>query len=249
VSGRPERGEVIIMGLLSSVAFRGGKAAAERILGVEDKRTRQLSRLSLRVDALLAVPYHTGLEHVTILNRPDFHPSQSAWHLSEAEKSFAAAFGNFKNVDPLQSAWAAVQLAIISVATGRRGNALHWTKRGHEQATRALGQVRRQIRDKADGRVGRMRLTSEGATANVPVGRAAATGLVAAAAGVTIASGVGLVAVGAGVGANLAYQKGVDHSRSRQLNGGQAREQEIADFIDELVHLRATLGDGHVISQ
>ena len=161
------------MGLLSSLAFRGGNAAAERILGVEDKRTRQLNRLAHRVDALLAAPYQTGLEHVTIMNRPDFHPSNTAWHLSEAEQCFATAFGNFKNVDPLQSAWAAVHLAIISVATGRRGNALHWTQRGHEQSTRALEAVRRQIRDKADGRVGRMPLTSEGSTGTVAVGGAA----------------------------------------------------------------------------
>jgi hypothetical protein len=83
----------------------------------------------------------------------------------------------------------------------------------------------------------------------VAIGGAATTGLVAAAAGVTIASGVGLVAVGAALGANVAYQKGVDHSRHRQLNAGQAQEQEIADFIDELVHLRAALGDDHAISQ
>jgi hypothetical protein len=93
-----------------------------------------------------------------------------------------------------------------------------------------------------------MRLTSEGSTGTVAIGRAARTGLVAAAVGVTIVSGVGLVAVGAGVGANVAYQKGVDHSRHRQLNTGQAREQEIADFIDELVHLRAALDDDHAIS-
>ncbi|HEY3201743.1 MAG TPA: hypothetical protein VGK55_14490 [Actinomycetes bacterium] len=249
MKGRPERGEVIIVGLLSSLAFRGGNAAAERILGVEDKRTRQLNRLAHRVDALLAAPYQTGLEHVTIMNRPDFHPSNTAWHLSEAEQCFATAFGNFKNVDPLQSAWAAVHLAIISVATGRRGNALDWTQRGHEQATRALEQVRRQTGDKADGRVGRMRLTSEGSTGTVAIGGAATTGLVAAAAGVTIVSGVGLVAVGAALGANVAYQKGVDHSRHRQVNASQAQEQEIADFIDELAHLRAALGDDHAISQ
>jgi hypothetical protein len=246
VSGRPERGEVI-MGLLSSLTFRGGNAAAARILGVEGRRTRQLNRLAHRVDALLAAPYQTGLEHVTILNRPDFHPSRTAWHLSEAEQCFATAFGNFKNVDPLQSAWAAVQLAIISVATGRRGNALHWTQRGLEQATRAREQIRRQIPDKADGRVGRMRLASEGSTGRVAIGGTATTGLVAAAAGVTIVSGVGLVAVGAALGANLAYQKGVDHSRHRQVNAGRAREQEIADFIDELIHLRAALGDRSVV--
>jgi hypothetical protein len=236
------------MGLLSSLTFRGGNAAAARILGVEDKRTRQLNRLAHRVDAWLAAPYQTGLEHVRILNRPAFHPSNTAWHLSEAEQCFATAFGNLKNVDPLQSAWAAVQLAIISVATGRLGNALRWTQRGHEQATRALERARRQRRDKADGRVGRMRLTSEGSTGTVAIGGIAATGLVAAAAGVTIVSGVGLVAVGEALGANVAYQKGVDHSRHRQLNTGQARKQEIADFIDELVHLRAALDDDHAIS-
>jgi hypothetical protein len=92
-------------------------------------------------------------------------------------------------------------------------------------------------------------LTSEGSTGTVAIGGAATTGLVAAAAGVTIASGVGLVAVGAALGANVVYQKGVDHSRHRQLNAGQAQEQEIADFIEELVHLRAALGDDHAISQ
>jgi hypothetical protein len=235
------------MGLLSSLTFRGGNAAAERILGVEDRRTRQLHRLAHRVDALLAAPYQTGLEHVTALNRRDFHPSRTAWHLSEAEQCFAAAFGNFKNVDPLQSAWAAVQLAIISVATGRRGNALDWTLRGLEQATRALDQVRRQVWDKADGRVGRMRSASQESTGTVAIGGTAATGLVAAAAGVTIVSGVGLVAVGAALGATAAYQNGVDPSRHRQVNTGQAREQEIADFIDELVHLRAALGDRGVV--
>jgi hypothetical protein len=66
---------------------------------------------------------------------------------------------------------------------------------------------------------------------------------------VTIVSGVGLVAVGAALGANVAYQKGVDHSRHRQVNASQAQEQEIADFIDELAHLRAALGDDHAISQ
>jgi hypothetical protein len=93
-----------------------------------------------------------------------------------------------------------------------------------------------------------MRLTSEGSTGTVAIGGIAATGLVAAAAGVTIVSGVGLVAVGEALGANVAYQKGVDHSRHRQLNTRQAREQEITEFIDELAHLRAALGDDHAIS-
>lgn len=232
------------MGLLGSVAARGGAAAARHILQLEDRRTTQLNRLTRAVDAGLEGPYHAGVELLKLAARPDTGDQSAARHLARAEELFVVAFGNLRDVSPLQSAWAAIHLAVICSATGRRSEGLYWARLAHDRATLAAKQVAQQLSDRADGRVGRLRMTSENTEAAVALGGAAATGVGAAAAGITIATGgLGIVAIGAGLGASLAVAKGMQMYRSRQLKVKDLKEKEMVDFLAEIVSLRQSLGD------
>ena len=232
------------MSLLTSIAVRGAAAAARQILQLEDQRTRQLAQLAAAVQAGLEGPYRSGIEHLRIAATVDTTAPSAAGHLVSAEELFVQAYGNLKEVDPLLSAWAAVQLVVICLATGRQNEGLHWARLGHQRAVRAAELQHRQLTDRADGKVGRLKLTSEGTSGSVQLAGGAATGLAAAAAGITIATGgLGLVAIGAGLGASLAAGKALDMYRERGLRVRAAKEKEISAFVDDLVELRRRLGD------
>jgi hypothetical protein len=234
----------IAMELLGSVVSQVASAAARHLLHIENEHTRQLKQLAHGVDALLSGPYNTALEHLEIAAKADTPPESAASHLAEAQKSFTQAYGNLMRVNPLQSAWAAVHLAIISTATRHRGEALHWAVRAHDRATEAWELLTAEVKDKADLRVGRLKLTSEGAQTTVAMGGIAGIGIGAAAAGVTIATGgLALPIVGAAVGAALAASGGMDKFRKRQIKKGTARVDELRAFLDDVNRLRERLDD------
>ena len=143
--------------------------------------------------------------------------------LAEAERSFTQAYGKLQKVNSLQSAWAAVHLTIICMATQRGGEALHWAVNAHDRTTEAVELLAAQMKDKADLRVGRLRLNSDDASAIVLMGGGAGVGLGAAMAGVTIASGgLALPIVGAAFGAVFFAAEGMEKFRKRQLRKGTA---------------------------
>jgi hypothetical protein len=230
------------MALLTSLAMRGGTAAARNILQLEDERTRQLRRLEVRVNALLTGPYRAGIEHVALMTRPDTSPASAERHLRLAEESFTNAFANTRDVEPLEGAWSAVQLVVIALADGRRGEALHWARQAQDRATVALEQLEQAVKDRAEGRRGRLRLTSENAEANAFMGGAAVTGVGAAAAGVTVASGgLALVAVGAAAGTVFVVAKGLEVYRTSRLKAGSAQVAALSAFVDDLAKLTEAL--------
>jgi len=232
------------MGLLRTVGLRGGLAAARHILQLEDRRTAQLNRLARAVDAGLKGPYQAGLQHLELAGKADANAESSTRHLALAEELFVVAFGNLREVDPLQSAWAAVNLAVICSATKRQSEALYWAEAAHERASVAADQAARELADHADSRFGRLRLTSENTEAGVIMGGAAATGIGAAAAGITIASGgLAIVAVGAALGVSLAAGKGIQMYRSHHLKARDAKAQEMAEFVADIVSMRESLSD------
>jgi hypothetical protein len=92
-----------------------------------------------------------------------------------------------------------------------------------------------------------MKLTSDVTEGGVVVAGGAATGLAAAAAGVTIATGgVALVAIGAAIGATRGIAKGMEIYRERQLRYREERMKEIAEFVNDIVSLRRSLGDNEI---
>jgi hypothetical protein len=232
------------MGFFVNVAMRGGLAAARQVLQLEDRRTAQLNRLTSAVDAGLTGPYKAALEHLAIAQQPDVEAESVARHLDKAEDLFAAAYGNLCDIDPLQSAWAAVNIALICLALGRQNEARHWARLASERATIASDLVDQQLQDRADSRMGRLRLTSENTESAVLLGGAAATGLGAAAAGITIATGgLGIVAVGAGFGAAAAVSKGMQMYRQRKLKERDLKVREMTEFLSDITALRQSLGD------
>jgi hypothetical protein len=234
--------ETMALRLLGTVALRGASAAARHTLQIESAHTRQLKQLTHGVDALLGGQYNAALEDLAIAAKPDTSPESAARHLAEAERSFTQAYGMLQKVNPLQSAWAAVHLAIICTATRRRGEALHWAVNAQDRATEALTLLTAQMKDKADSRVGRLKLTSDNAQANVLMGGAAGLGIGAAATGVTIASGgLTLVIWGAAVGAVFVASEGVDKFRKHQIRKGAARVNELKAFLDDIGGLRKQL--------
>lgn len=231
--------EAAALRYLGPVALRGAAAAARHTLGIESERTKQLNRLTRGVDALATGPYHAAMEHLELAAKGD----SAASHLADAERSFVQAYGNLKPVAPLQAAWAAAHLALIYVATQRQGEARHWAVRAHERATEALALLNAQMRDKADTRVGRLKLTSDTSAGIVTLGGAAGIGIGAAAAGVTIASGgLALPIVGAALVAVVATSDGIDKFRKRQFRKGSARVAELEAFLADIDGVRKHLG-------
>ena len=232
------------MGLLGSVALRGGSAVARHVLELEDRRTKQLNYLTRAVDAGLEGPYKAGLQHLKLATKAETGAQSAARHLAGAEELFVVAFGNLRDVNPLQSAWAAVHLAVICAATGRRSEGLYWAELAQDRATAAADQAAQQLTDRADGRLGRLRMTSEGSETAIQIGGAAGTGIAAAAAGVTIASGgTALIAVGAALGASMAIGKGMEMYRNRKLKTRDLKAQEMSDFLTDIGRLRESLSD------
>lgn len=232
------------MGLLASITLRGGSAAARHLLQLEDRRSQQLRELALAVDAVLEGPYKAALEDLELAARAETDPDSAARHLARAEVRFGDAYGNLKEVNPLLGSWAAVYLAVISSVAGHREDALHWGRRAHESAVRARDLVVLTMSDRAAGRVGRLKLTSEDTEAGVWLAGVGATGMGAAAAGVTIASGgLAFVAVGAALGATWGVTKGIELFRNHHLKARALKMQELSDFIDDINGMRRAFGD------
>jgi hypothetical protein len=232
------------MGLLATITLRGGSAAARHILQLEDQRSRQLRELALAVDAVLEGPYKSALEDLELAAGAATDPHRAGRYLARAEDRFGLAFGNLKDVDPLLGSWAAVHLAVICAATDRRDDALHWSRRAHELALRAKELLLLQSSDRAAGRVGRLKLTSEDTELGVWFAGVGATGVGAAAAGVTIASGgLAFVAVGAALGATWGVTKGIELFRNHHLNAQALKMRELSDFIDGINGMRRAFGD------
>jgi hypothetical protein len=234
----------IAMEQLASLAVHGATTAARHLLHIETEHTRLLNQLTRGVDALLSSPYNTAIAHLEIAAKADTSPQRATSNLADAQKSFVAAYGTVQKVDPLQSAWAAVHLAIICTATQELGEARHWADHARDRATEALELLETEVKAKADLRVGRLKLNSEDASGHVAVAGAAGIGLGAAAAGVTIASGgLALPLVGAAVGAVAATSKGMDLLRQRQIKKGSARVDNLRAFLDDVNSLREQLDD------
>jgi hypothetical protein len=232
------------MGLLGSVALRGGSAAARHILQLEDRRAKQLNHLTRAVNAVLEGPYKAGIQHLKIAANVETSGQSAAQHLANAEGLFVEAFGNLRDVNPLQGAWAAVHLAVICMATERRSEGLYWAELAQDRATAAADLAAQELTDRAEGRVGRLRLTSENSEAAVQLGGAVGTGVGVAAAGVTIASGgTALVIVGAAIGATMAVGKGMEIYRSHQLKKRDLNTREISDFLSDIGDLKEALSN------
>ena len=232
------------MGLLGSIALHGGSAAARHVLELEDRRTKQLNYLMRAVDAGLEGPYKAGLQHLKIATKAETGAQSAARHLAEAEELFVVAFGNLRDVYPLQSAWAAIHLAIICAATGRRSEGLHWAELAQDRATAAADLATQQLTDRADGRVGVLRMTSEKTEDAIGSAGAVGAGAAAGAVGITIATaGTALLAAGAVFGASMAIVGGMEMYRKRQLKKLDLKVQEMSDFLTDIGRLKESFSD------
>jgi hypothetical protein len=236
--------EAVAVRVLGTVAKRGGSAAAQHLLEIESQHARQLKQLGEGVDALLKGAYEATLVDLEISAGVNTSRASVEEHLLQAQRNFTLAYGNLQRVDPLQAAWAAVHLAILCLATERRDEAIYWARRADEGASRAFDHYAAQAKDRADARIGRLRLTGDTAQGTVLLGGGAGIGLGAGVAGMTIASGgLALGALAVAFGAVLATRAGMEKYQKHQSRNAEIRMNEIAGFVGDIQDFRRRLGD------
>ena len=150
------------------------------------------------------------------------------------------ALGNFKATEPLQRSWAGIYLAGICVLGKRVAEARRYALEAHADAVDATLKECAAVNERLQAKITRrVKLLSQSdAAMSGRVGAAGVGGLIAAAAGMTIASPVTvpLAAGGLAVGGSAyAYRTYVRH-RTR------ARLEELAAFVDHVADLAHGLG-------
>src|SRR4051812_22413168 len=98
--------------------------SVKHLLAVEDERKRQLDAIQRTVQAQLEGPYRAGLIELRLASTPGTTPIEASERVKRAEALFIQALGNFETVEPLQAAWARLQLAGISLLDQQRDAAL-----------------------------------------------------------------------------------------------------------------------------
>jgi hypothetical protein len=235
--------ETVAVRVLGTAAMRGGSAAARHLLDIESQHARQLKQLGRGIDALLKGPYEAAIVDLELSAGVNASRASVDEHLLQAQRNFTLAYANLKEVDPLQAAWAAVHLAVLCLATERR-EAIYWARRADECASRALNQHAVEARDRAETRIGRLRLTGDTAQGTVLLGGGAGIGIAAGVAGITIASGgLALGALAAAFGAVRAAQAGMEKYQAHQSRTAETRTREIVGFVGEIQDLRRRVGD------
>jgi hypothetical protein len=212
----------------------------KRVLAIEDERARQLDAIQQTVQAHLEGPYQTALDYLRRADLPDVPAQRRAEHLRMAEERFMDALGNFKATEPLQRSWAGIYLAGICVLGKRVAEARRYALEAHADAVKATSKECAAVNERLQAKVTRrVKLLSQSDAAQTGwLGAAGVGGLIAAAAGMTIASPVTvpLAAGGLAVGGSAYAYRTYVRRQSR------ARLEELAAFVDHVADLAHGLG-------
>jgi hypothetical protein len=226
------------LSLLVQLSARVGVVGIQRILGLERQHTEQLRRIETKIDASLAGPYNSAIEHLKIAGSPGTTPQSRNNNLRWAEEQFIAARGNLTKVDPLQSAWAAVYLVVICKLTDRPREAADWASRAHADAVRAVELRCQEINDRIDSRVGKkIKLTTEKSMDKYYGGGVVAGALIV---GSSLIAGPAVAVVGA------ATAGGIHVYRGYRAKKGRSALNELHDFVTQVAQVRSALGDAIV---
>jgi hypothetical protein len=219
-----------------------GKAAVQRILGLQPETVRLLQAADGKLDLLREGPYHAGRAFVAAAARAGDDADRRDRELEKARDRFMDAQGTLRG-DAMMSSLADLHIALIEHTVGHSTEATHWAAEAHTHAVRA---VRERLVTVAP------LLAKHDQRARPPVSKKS----VASAAG---GMGAGLVATGVGVavvpvlgllaGAGLAASTYLERRRARTGEALLAPEGPVADvrslaaYVTAIGNLRAGLGE------
>lgn len=135
------------------------------LLGLEDARTRQLTRIESKVDALLDTEYRSALDDLDSANRAGVNTAEGHTYLDNSIRGFRIAAARYEEVSPRRRSWACFYLLMLYTARGDTPEAQVWGARSYEAAVRWVQEEVRAFENRYKLRRGRFSLFSLAAIA------------------------------------------------------------------------------------
>lgn len=158
---------LVILGWVQTSSLDSVRNVVTGILGLEDSRTQQLTRIESKVDAMLDSPYRSALDYLASAQRAGLDTDKGKTYLEKAIHDFRRAAVNYEDVAPRRASWACLHLLLLYIALDDTPEAQEWGARSYEAAIRWAREETQAFENRQVLRRGRWSLFTLGSIAYV----------------------------------------------------------------------------------
>jgi len=126
---------LVVLGWLQTSSLDALRNVVLGLLGLEDTRTRQLTRIESKVDALIDSPYRSARDYLDSARRVGVDTDKGKAYLEHSIHDFRQAAANYQSRNPRRESWACLHLLLLYTALGDIREAQEWGARGYEATT------------------------------------------------------------------------------------------------------------------
>jgi hypothetical protein len=127
---------LMVLGWVETSGLDSLRNVVAGLLGLEDSRARQLTRIESKVDAMLDSPYRSALDYLASAQRAGLDIDKGKSYLESSIHDFRRAAANYEGVAPRRASWACLHLLLLYTALGDTPEAQEWGARSYEAAIR-----------------------------------------------------------------------------------------------------------------
>lgn len=149
---------LVVLGWVQTSGLDSLRSVVTGLIGLEDSRTRQLTRIESKVDAMLDSSYRSGLDYLASAQRAGLDTDKGKTYLDKSIHDFRKAAANYDQVAPRRASWACLHLLLLYTALDDTPEAQEWGARGYEAAIRWAQEEIRAFRNRHELRRGRWSL-------------------------------------------------------------------------------------------
>jgi hypothetical protein len=149
---------LVVLGWVQTSGLDSLRNVVTGLIGLEDSRTRQLTRIESKVDAMLDSSYGSALDYLASARRAGLDTDKGKTYLDKSIHDFRKAAANYDQVAPRRASWACLHLLLLYTALGDTPEAQEWGARGYEAAIRWAQEEIRVFRNRHELRRGKWSL-------------------------------------------------------------------------------------------
>jgi hypothetical protein len=151
---------LVVLGWVQTSGLDSLRDVVKGLLGLEDTRTQQLTRIESKVDALLDRPYGKAVDWLGSAQRADLDTDKGKTYLNNSINDFREAAAGYEKVAPRRASWACLYLLLLYTALGDVREAQEWGARSYGAAVRWVQEEVRAFENRYKLRRGRFSLFS-----------------------------------------------------------------------------------------
>jgi hypothetical protein len=145
----------MVLGWLKASSSETLRNVVLGLIGLEDPRTRQPTRIESKLDAIIDSPYREARDCLDSARRAGLDTDKGKKYLDQAIHNLQKAAANYSAVAPRRESWACLNLFLVYTALGDALRAQEWGARGYNAAIQWAREEIRALENRRELRRGR----------------------------------------------------------------------------------------------